>query len=103
MENLSVIIGIVGTIAGFAISYFAFARNVKKDNTDAGKESGTVLTEIGYIKSGVDRIERKQDNLDEKFLHISERVVKLEGDSARTNKRLEILETHDRHDHGGEK
>ena len=45
--NWSVIIGIFGTLAGFALSYLAFARNSKKDSADAGKESGTVLTEIG--------------------------------------------------------
>ena len=35
--NWSVIIGIFGTLAGFALSYLAFARNSKKDSTDAGK------------------------------------------------------------------
>ena len=54
--NWSVIIGIFGTLAGFALSYLAFARNSKKDSTDAGKESGTVLTEIGYIKANTDDI-----------------------------------------------
>ena len=91
--NWSVIIGIFGTLAGFALSYLAFARNSKKDSADAGKESGTVLTEIGYIKANTDDIKRKQEKQDE-------RVVKLEGDSARTNKRLEILESHD---YGGSK
>ena len=43
--NWSVIIGIFGTLAGFALSYLAFARNSKKDSADAGKESGTVLTQ----------------------------------------------------------
>lgn len=34
----------------------------QKDSTDAGKESGTVLTEIGYIKANTDDIKRKQEN-----------------------------------------
>ena len=95
--NWSVIIGIFGTLAGFALSYLAFARNSKKD---AGKESGTVLTEIGYIKANTDDIKRKQEKQDETLVKMTERVVKLEGDSARTNKRLEILESHD---YGGSK
>lgn len=57
--NWSVIIGIFGTLAGFALSYLAFARNSKKDSADAGKESGTVLTEIGYIKANTDDITGK--------------------------------------------
>lgn len=91
----NVIIGIFGTLAGFALSYLAFARNSKKDSADAGKESGTVLTEIGYIKANTDDIKRKQEKQDETLVKMTERVVKLEGDSARTNKRLEILESHD--------
>ena len=63
--NWSVIIGIFGTLAGFALSYLAFARNSKKDSTDAGKESGTVLTEIGYIKANTDDIKRKQEKQDD--------------------------------------
>ena len=96
--NWSVIIGIFGTLAGFALSYLA--RNSKKDSADAGKESGTVLTEIGYIKANTDDIKRKQEKQDETRVKMTERVVKLEGDSARTNKRLEILESHD---YGGSK
>ena len=56
--NWSVIIGIFGTLAGFALSYLAFARNSKKDSTDAGKESGTVLTEIGYMTLSASRKNR---------------------------------------------
>lgn len=80
--NWSVIIGIFGTLAGFALSYLAFARNSKKDSADAGKESGTVLTEIGYIKANTDDIKRKQEKQDETLVKMTERVVKLEGDSA---------------------
>lgn len=72
----------------------------QKDSADAGKESGTVLTEIGYIKANTDDIKRKQEKQDETLVKMTERVVKLEGDSARTNKRLEILESHD---YGGSK
>lgn len=87
-------------IDGEIAEYLAFARNSKKDSADAGKESGTVLTEIGYIKANTDDIKRKQEKQDETLVKMTERVVKLEGDSARTNKRLEILESHD---YGGSK
>ena len=69
--NWSVIIGIFGTLAGFALSYLAFARNSKKDSTDAGKESGTVLTEIGYIKANTDDIKRKQEKQDETLVKMT--------------------------------
>ena len=56
MQYAEIIIGAVCTIVGVLLSYAAFARNSKKDSEASGKESGTVLTEIGYIKGGVDRI-----------------------------------------------
>ncbi len=101
--NWSAVISIFGTLAGFVLAYLAFVRNSKKDSADKGKESGTILTEIGYIKANTDDIKRKQEKQDERINHISERVVKLESDSARANKRLEIIETNSRHDHGGDK
>ena len=67
---------------------------------DEAKSDATVLTEIGYIKANTDDIKRKQEKQDETLVKMTERVVKLEGDSARTNKRLEILESHD---YGGSK
>lgn len=98
--NWSVIIGIFGTLAGFILSYLTYARNAKKDSTNAGKESGTVLTEIGYIKANTDDIKRKQEKQDETLMKMTERVAKLESENTRTNKRLEILESHD---YGGSK
>ena len=57
-----------------------------------------------HLGSGSSRIaaydKRKQEKQDETLVKMTERVVKLEGDSARTNKRLEILESHD---YGGSK
>ena len=75
MEYADLIIGVACTIVGVLLSYAAFARNAKKDSEASGKESGTVLTEIGYIKGGVDRIERKQDEQDARYITMAERVT----------------------------
>jgi len=69
MDYFSAIIGVVGTILGGILSYAAFHRNSKKDSESEGKEAGTMLTEIGYIKGGIDRIERKQDAQDALYQH----------------------------------
>lgn len=58
MDYVGAIIGVLGTILGGVLSYAAFHRNSKKDSEEEGKSSGTMLTEIGYIKGGIDRIER---------------------------------------------
>ena len=56
MDYVGAIIGVLGTILGGVLSYAAFHRNSKKDSESEGKEAGTMLTEIGYIKGGIDRI-----------------------------------------------
>ena len=93
-------LSVVSTICAIVFGYVAFARNGKRDVADEAKSDATVLTEIGYIKANTDDIKRKQEKQDETLVKMTERVVKLEGDSARTNKRLEILESHD---YGGNK
>ena len=67
MDYVGAIIGVLGTILGGVLSYAAFHRNSKKDSESEGKEAGTMLTEIGYIKGGIDRIERKQDAQDARY------------------------------------
>lgn len=92
MENVSVLIGIIGTIAGFVLSYFTFARNAKKDNVEDGKASGTVLTEIGYIKANTDDIKRKQEKQDEKYTEMAERVTAVESSAKQAHRRIDRLE-----------
>ena len=97
MEYADLIIGAACTIVGVLLSYAAFARNSKKDSEASGKESGTVLTEIGYIKGGVDRIERKQD---ERYLKMAERVTAVESSAKQAHKRIDRLEGHENRQFG---
>lgn len=92
MEDFSAIVGIVGTLLGMLLSYAALRRNAKKDNSDEGRESGTILTEIGYIKGGIDRIERKQDTQDERYIKMAERVTAVESSAKQAHHRIDRLE-----------
>ena len=50
---VSALLGVLGTVCAIVFSYAAFSRERKKDESEEGKQDGTLLTEIGYIKSGV--------------------------------------------------
>ena len=50
--TISLIVGIAGIIFGIVTLF----RNKKQDDTEAGKSSGTILSDIGYIKAGIDDI-----------------------------------------------
>ena len=92
MEYADLIIGAACTIVGVLLSYAAFARNSKKDSEEEGKSSGTMLTEIGYIKGGIDRIERKQDAQDARYISMAERMSAVESSAKSAHHRIDRLE-----------
>jgi hypothetical protein len=89
---LTTVIGVVGGLAAIIFGYATYKRNQKTDDSNEGKETGTLFTEIGYIKSGIDDIKRKQDKQDERLLQISERLTTVEASSKQAHKRLDRLE-----------
>lgn len=92
MDYVGAIIGVLGTILGGVLSYAAFHRNSKKDSESEGKEAGTLLTEIGYIKGGIDRIERKQDAQDARYIGMAERMSAVESSAKSAHHRIDRLE-----------
>ncbi len=89
MDYVGAIIGVLGTILGGVLSYAAFHRNSKKDSESEGKEAGTMLTEIGYIKGG---IERKQDAQDARYISMAERMSAVESSAKSAHHRIDRLE-----------
>ena len=55
------LISILGGIAGIVFGVITYARNKRQDNTSEGQRNGEIMSELGYIKSGVDDVKRKQE------------------------------------------
>jgi hypothetical protein len=53
-------IALLCTIVGGAIGILTFSRNKTKDDKIEGRQNGQMLTELGYIKSGIDDIKTEQ-------------------------------------------
>ena len=70
----------------------AFKRNQKSDEQQDGRENGTLLTEIGYIKANTDDIKRKQERQDEQYLEMAERKAAVESSAKQAHHRLDRLE-----------
>ncbi|MCF8017856.1 MAG: hypothetical protein K9L62_00525 [Vallitaleaceae bacterium] len=92
---LSTVLGVLGTVCAIAFGYSSYKRNNRMDNTDEGKESGTILTEIGYIKAGVDDIKRKQEKQDERHLEIISRITAVEQSTKQAHLRLDRMVNRD--------
>lgn len=53
-------IALLCTLLGAAVGFATFTRNKSKDDRSEGQQSGQMLTELGYIKSGIDDIKTEQ-------------------------------------------
>lgn len=92
MEVISAVISILCTLACAAVAIMTFLKSTHESKDNEGKESGMVLTEIGYIKSGVDDIKRHQEKQDDQYLELRQRVTKVEASASQAHKRLDKLE-----------
>lgn len=99
MGTLDVIIGVACTILGAALSYAAFFRNAKSDSKADGKQDGTILTELGYIKGGIDDLKsenREQRKTNTEFIS---RLTAVESSAKQAHKRIDRIEGQEHHEY----
>lgn len=92
MGEYSWVYALIGTILGIVLSYVAFLRNTKRDSNDEGRETGQVLTELGYIKSGVDDLKQEQRRQQETNIELITRLTSVEASAKQAHKRIDRLE-----------
>lgn len=93
MEVFTTVLGIGGTVCAIVFGYIAFRRNNKNDDTAEGKKDGVLLTEIGYIKSGVDDIKRKQEKEDDRHIKVVERLSVVEASAKQAHHRIDEMQS----------
>lgn len=88
--ELTVIISVVSV--GLSIASF-FVGRMTASKAD-GKQDGVILTEIGYLKSGVDDIKRQITEEDKRHNELVERVSKVEESAKQAHKRIDGIVSH---------
>lgn len=78
IEALISIIGLSTSILGILFSIIAFKRSEYKTIIKQGKNEGKILSDIGYIKESVDRMEKNLNLVDERYRDMLQRLSKLE-------------------------
>ena len=73
-EITSITISIISVV----IALLSYKRNVIKEHKQLSKEEGSFLSDIGYIKACVDRMEKKISNVDERYQDLLQRLTKVE-------------------------
>lgn len=78
IEIILTVISVLGTISSILFAYLAFARKNKDDTHKDAKSEGVLLSDVGYIKSSIDRVEKTLDQLRNKYDDLHTRLVMLE-------------------------
>ena len=72
------IISTLISILSILIAYMALKRNKEKDNLKEAIDSGILLSDIGYIKKSLDRIEKRLEHVEVNYNDLLKRVIILE-------------------------
>ena len=81
------VVGLVGVIC----SIIAVSRNRSAEVKNEGKEDGVVLTELGYIKAGVDDLKRDNRDIRGDLKNLDERITRNEESTKQAHKRIDAL------------
>lgn len=72
--DMTVLIAVIGSVVSVA-AFFVGRMTAAKTS---GQEYGVMLTDIGYIKSGIDDMKKKMEQSDKRYIDLAERVTALE-------------------------
>lgn len=89
---LVAIVGFCCTVLGVIISYTVMRHNMNKDTKIEGRETGTFLTEIGYIKANTDEIKTEQREQRKTNTEFVARLTAVETSAKQAHKRIDLLE-----------
>lgn len=81
LNIVSVAIGIIGVIYG-----------IYQGVHNTGSHDGSLVSDVGYIKGGVDDIKRKQEKQDEQHILVVERLASVESSAKQAHHRIDALE-----------
>lgn len=80
IETVLTVISVIGTLSTILFAYLDFKRANKKEDKLSGKNEGIIISDISYIKSSTERIEKRLDKLEVINTDTTTRVAVLERD-----------------------
>ena len=92
MNDLNILIGIVGVIVGLSINYSNYRKvqdkNIKSETKEEASESSEIKTSLAYISKGVDDIRIDIKANERRVSELSERVTRVEESTKSAHHRL---------------
>ena len=99
LQAITLALSIVGTVTAVVVGTVSTRRNAIKDTTEDGKHNGIILTELGYIKAGVDDVKAEQREQRSINTQHSERITAVEESAKQAHKRLDRIQSQINHEH----
>lgn len=90
-QELLTVLSVISTICAIVFGYVAFSRNRRKDDQEEGHTAGTLLSDIGYIKSGVDDIKSEQKEQRKTNIEVVSRLTAVEESAKQAHKRIDEI------------
>lgn len=90
-EILTVVISAIGVIAAVVTGFIGYQNGLKKNSSRNGEERGVLMTEIGYIKAGIDDIKTRQDRQDREYSDLKIEVAEIKRDLKTAFSRIDDL------------
>jgi len=91
-ESFVACLGACGVIFGIWQGIRSWTRSREQDNEEDGRENGMLLTEIGYVKSGIDDIKRKQERQESQYIEVISRITAVEVSAKQAHHRIDRIE-----------
>lgn len=101
IENVS--IGLICTIIGVIFSFVVYSRDKEKDHITEGRQDGVILTEIGYIKSGIDDIKSEQREQRKINTEVYSKLSAVETSAKQAHLRIDRIEEREYPIHSNQK
>ncbi|OGO90351.1 MAG: hypothetical protein A2Y17_12350 [Clostridiales bacterium GWF2_38_85] len=86
--ELSIIVAIAGVVCSAVFGFVGYQSGLKKENKAEGENKGVILSDIGYIKSGVDDLKREQRETRTSVTGLSERITRCEESCKQAHNRI---------------
>lgn len=91
-ETMLTALSVVSTVCAIVFGYVAFVRNRDSDKAKEAKNDATILTELGYIKGGIDDVKAEQREQRKTNTDFVGRLVSVEASAKQAHKRLDHIE-----------
>lgn len=89
LDTFLTVLTVLSTVCAILFGYAAFRARRKKDDTDAGRDRGVLLSEVGYIKAGVDELKQAHRDTAAKLSDVNQRLTRVEESVKQAHKRID--------------